>query len=45
MSLSFEGDANAPLRDEESVAIWQNVGIPKSRIYYKGVDLQIGGQQ
>lgn len=33
----FEGDANAP-RDEESVAIWQNVGIPKSRIYYKGVD-------
>lgn len=33
----FEGDSNAP-RDEESVAIWQKVGIPKSRIYYKGVD-------
>lgn len=33
----FEGDNNAP-RDEESVAIWQKVGIPKSRIYYKGVD-------
>jgi alanyl-tRNA synthetase len=33
----FEGDENAP-RDEESAAIWQKVGIPKNRIYYKGTD-------
>jgi alanyl-tRNA synthetase len=29
----FAGDSDAP-RDEESAAIWQQVGIPKDRIYY-----------
>ena len=30
----FEGDANAG-RDDESAAIWQSVGMPKDRIYFK----------
>jgi alanyl-tRNA synthetase len=29
----FEGDDDAP-RDEESAKLWQEVGIPKERIYY-----------
>jgi alanyl-tRNA synthetase len=29
----FAGDKDAP-RDEESVKIWQNLGIPKERIFY-----------
>ena len=29
----FAGDKDAP-RDEESARIWQNVGIPKERIFY-----------
>jgi alanyl-tRNA synthetase len=29
----FEGDADAP-KDEYSSGIWQNLGIPKERIYY-----------
>lgn len=33
----FEGDENAP-RDEESAKIWQNVGMPKNRVYYLGAD-------
>jgi alanyl-tRNA synthetase len=31
----FEGDENAP-RDEESAAIWQSLGVPKEKIFYKG---------
>jgi alanyl-tRNA synthetase len=30
----FAGDENAP-RDEESAKIWQSLGIPKERIFYK----------
>ena len=30
----FEGDQNA-VRDDESASIWQSVGVPKHRIYYK----------
>jgi len=33
----FEGNEYAP-RDEESANIWQKVGIPKNRIFYKGTD-------
>lgn len=33
----FAGDENAP-RDEESTRIWQEAGIPKNRIYFKGAD-------
>jgi alanyl-tRNA synthetase len=33
----FAGDENAP-RDEESVGIWQSLGMPKDRIYYLGAD-------
>ncbi len=29
----FEGDENIP-KDEESARIWQNLGIPKERIFY-----------
>ncbi len=31
----FAGDENAP-RDDEAARIWQSVGMPKNRIYYKG---------
>ena len=31
----FEGDSNAP-RDEESAQIWQSLGVPKEKIFYKG---------
>jgi alanyl-tRNA synthetase len=31
----FSGDKDAP-RDEESAKIWQSLGIPKERIFYKG---------
>lgn len=31
----FEGDQNAP-RDEESAQIWQSLGMPKEKIFYKG---------
>jgi alanyl-tRNA synthetase len=30
----FEGDATVP-RDEESAAVWKNLGIPESRISYR----------
>jgi alanyl-tRNA synthetase len=33
----FEGDADCP-RDEKSAQCWENVGIPKERIYYFGKD-------
>lgn len=33
----FEGDENAS-RDEEAARVWENVGIPKNRIYFKGAD-------
>ncbi len=33
----FEGNADAP-RDDESVAAWVKAGIPKERIFFKGVD-------
>lgn len=33
----FEGDENAP-RDDESLKIWESVGIPKNRIYFLGAD-------
>lgn len=33
----FEGNEDAP-RDEESARIWESVGIPKHRIYFKGAD-------
>ncbi len=33
----FEGN-EAVVRDDESAAVWQKVGIPKERIFYKGVD-------
>ena len=33
----FEGDADCP-RDEETAKYWENVGIPKERIYYFGKD-------
>lgn len=29
----FEGDSDAP-RDEESASIWEEIGIPKERIFY-----------
>ncbi|MBU2109864.1 alanine--tRNA ligase [Patescibacteria group bacterium] len=31
----FSGDKDAP-RDEESAKIWQSLGVPKERIFYKG---------
>jgi alanyl-tRNA synthetase len=31
----FAGDKDAP-RDDESAKIWQSLGIPKERIFYKG---------
>lgn len=31
----FEGGLNAP-RDEESAQIWQSLGVPKEKIFYKG---------
>ena len=33
----FAGDADCP-RDEETAKYWENVGIPKERIYYFGKD-------
>jgi alanyl-tRNA synthetase len=33
----FEGDNNAE-RDTEAASIWEKVGIPKNRIYFKGAD-------
>lgn len=33
----FAGDENAP-RDDEAARIWQSVGIPKNRIYFKGAN-------
>lgn len=33
----FEGDSTVP-RDDESVTFWNNAGVPKERIFYKGVD-------
>jgi alanyl-tRNA synthetase len=33
----FAGDENAP-RDEEAARVWQAVGVPAHRIYYKGAD-------
>jgi len=33
----FAGDKNAP-RDEEAASIWQSVGLPKNRIYFKGAN-------
>ncbi len=30
----FAGDSNAP-RDDEAARIWESVGVPKHRIYYK----------
>lgn len=33
----FAGDENAP-RDEESARIWQEVGVPESRIYFLPAD-------
>lgn len=33
----FAGDNDAP-RDEETASIWQEVGMPKERIYYFGKD-------
>lgn len=31
----FKGDEEAP-RDEETASLWQSVGIPKERIFYRG---------
>jgi alanyl-tRNA synthetase len=33
----FEGDENAP-RDLESAEMWKSVGVPKSHIYFQGVE-------
>jgi alanyl-tRNA synthetase len=33
----FEGDTNAE-RDEESAALWQEQGMPKERIFYRGAE-------
>ena len=33
----FEGNKDVP-RDEESVGIWKNLGIPEDRIFYYGAD-------
>ena len=33
----FKGDSDAP-RDEETAKIWEEVGMPKERIYYFGKD-------
>ncbi len=33
----FEGDDNAP-HDDESIKIWESLGIPKEHIYLQGVD-------
>ncbi len=33
----YAGDDKTPL-DEEAVALWQEVGVPKSHIYYLGAD-------
>jgi alanyl-tRNA synthetase len=33
----FEGDNNAE-RDTQAASIWEKVGIPKNRIYFKGAD-------
>ncbi|MCX8206192.1 MAG: alanine--tRNA ligase [Candidatus Micrarchaeota archaeon] len=31
----FAGDADAP-RDDESARVWESLGVPKERIYFKG---------
>ncbi len=33
----FAGDENSP-RDDEAAKIWESVGMPKHRIYFKGAD-------
>lgn len=33
----FEGNSDAP-RDDEAKAIWESVGVPPHRIYYRGVE-------